>query len=86
MPNSVRGSAPDSKASGSACSSDVDSMMPTDRLTMRSTTRDSSVNEKIAAAEMLTMPATVVASRMDVSTGSILEPLVLCRGARCRDG
>ncbi|MFB9288254.1 hypothetical protein ACFFTM_07790 [Pseudoduganella plicata] len=53
---------------------------------MRSTTRDSSVNEKIAAAEMLTMPATVVASRMDVSTGSILEPLVLCRGARCRDG
>jgi hypothetical protein len=53
---------------------------------MRSTTRDSSVNEKTAAAEMLTMPATVVASRMDVSTGSILEPLVLCRGARCRDG
>ncbi|MBB3119141.1 hypothetical protein [Pseudoduganella violacea] len=52
-------------------------MMPTDRLTMRSTTLDSSVNEKIAAAEMLTTPAMVVASRMEIRVGSILEPLCL---------
>jgi hypothetical protein len=48
-------------------------MMPTDRLTMRSTTFDSSVNEKMAAAEMLTTPATVVASRMEMSVESILN-------------
>ncbi|WP_277624017.1 hypothetical protein [Undibacterium sp. TS12] len=40
-------------------------MMPTDRLTMRSTTLDSSENEKIAAAVMLKTPAIVVANRMD---------------------
>jgi hypothetical protein len=51
-------------------------MMPTDRLTIRSTTRESSVNENSAAAEMLVTPATVVASRMEMSTGSILGPLV----------
>jgi hypothetical protein len=38
---------------------------------MRSTTLESSANEKIAAAEMLTTPAIRVASRMDTSTGSI---------------
>ena len=52
-------------------------MMPTDKLTMRSTTFDSSVNEKIAAAQMLTTPAMVVASKMEMSMGSILKPLIL---------
>ena len=47
------------------------SMMPTDRLTMRSTTLDSKANENTAAAVMLTTPATVVASRMEMSVGSI---------------
>ncbi|QBE63019.1 hypothetical protein [Pseudoduganella lutea] len=51
-------------------------MMPTDRLTIRSTTFDSSVKENNAAAEMLATPASVVASRIEMSTGSILEPLV----------
>jgi hypothetical protein len=46
--------------------------MPTDRLTIRSTTFDSSENEKTAAAEMLATPASVVARRMDSSVGSIL--------------
>jgi hypothetical protein len=55
--------------------------MPTDRLTIRSTTRASSVNENSAAAEMLTMPANVVASSMEMSTGSILGPLVGGTGA-----
>lgn len=66
MANSVRGSACDSNASGSACSNDVDSMIPTDRLTMRSTIFDSNANEKIAAALMLKTPAMVVASRMEI--------------------
>jgi hypothetical protein len=39
---------------------------------MRSTTFDSSVNENTAAALMLTTPATVVASNMEMSTGSML--------------
>ncbi|WP_254783861.1 hypothetical protein [Collimonas sp. OK307] len=42
-------------------------MMPTDRLTMRSTTFDSSANEKIAAAVMLKSPAIVVARRIETS-------------------
>jgi hypothetical protein len=46
-------------------------MMPTERLTMRSTTLESSVNEKMAAAEMLTTPAKMVASRMEMRIGSI---------------
>ncbi len=44
-------------------------MMPTDRLTIRSTIFDSSVNENTAAAVMLTTPASVVASRMEMSIG-----------------
>jgi len=47
--------------------------MPTDRLTIRSTTLDSSANEKIAAAVMLTTPAMVVASRMGTSVELILN-------------
>ena len=70
--NRLRALACDSNASGKACSSDVDSMMPTDRLTMRSTTFDSSVNENTAAAEMLSTPASVVASKMEMSKGSML--------------
>jgi hypothetical protein len=46
-------------------------MIPTDRLTMRSTTLESSVNEKIAAAEMLTTPAKIVVSKMEMRIGSI---------------
>ncbi|WP_231502357.1 hypothetical protein [Herbaspirillum sp. RV1423] len=41
-------------------------MMPTDRLTSRSTIFDSSANEKMAAAVMLNTPAIVVASRMEI--------------------
>ncbi len=69
--NSFCGLAPESKASGKACSSEVDSMMPTDRLTSRSTILESSVNENRAAAEMLTTPAKAVAVRMDRRIGSI---------------
>jgi hypothetical protein len=47
--------------------------MPTDRLTIRSTTFDNRENEKTAAAEMLMTPAMVVASRMENSVGSILS-------------
>ncbi|MES2257906.1 MAG: hypothetical protein V4724_05275 [Pseudomonadota bacterium] len=57
-------------------------MMPTDRLTMRSTTLASKVNEKMAAAVMLMTPAIVVASRMEMSVGSILLPLVPCQRAQ----
>jgi hypothetical protein len=45
--------------------------MPTDRLTMRSTTLVSRVNENTAAAVMLTTPASPVASRMEMRIGSI---------------
>jgi hypothetical protein len=38
---------------------------------MRSTTLESSVNEKTAAAEMLTTPAKMVAARMEMRIGSI---------------
>jgi hypothetical protein len=38
---------------------------------MRSTTFASTVKEKIAAAEMLMTPANTVASRMEMSAGSI---------------
>jgi hypothetical protein len=41
--------------------------MPTDRLTIRSTIRDNSPNEKIAAAEMLNTPEIVVASKIEIS-------------------
>ncbi|MGK5030910.1 hypothetical protein [Janthinobacterium sp. DSP2-3-3] len=47
-------------------------MMPTDKLTMRSTTLDKNANEKIAAAVMLNTPAIVVASKMDIRTGSMI--------------
>ncbi|MCC7600132.1 hypothetical protein IGS61_21780 [Janthinobacterium sp. FW305-129] len=47
-------------------------MMPTDKLTMRSTTLDRNANEKIAAAVMLNTPAIVVASKMDIRTGSMI--------------
>jgi hypothetical protein len=47
-------------------------MIPTERLTMRSTTLDSKANENTAAADMLATPAIVVASRMEMRTGSIL--------------
>jgi hypothetical protein len=40
---------------------------------MRSTTFDSSENEKTAAAEILMTPARVVARRMESSVGSILS-------------
>jgi hypothetical protein len=43
---------------------------------MRSTTLESSVNENSAAALMLTTPAIVVASRIEMRIGSILMPLV----------
>ena len=46
--------------------------MPTDRLTMRSTIFDRSEKENTAAAVMLTIPASVVASRMENSGESIL--------------
>jgi hypothetical protein len=48
---------------------------------MRSTTFESSVNEKTAAAVMLTSPASPVASRMEMSMGSIVKPLVFIPGA-----
>ena len=59
--------APDSNASGSACNKEVESNMPTDRLTSRSTIFDSRLYEKKAAAEILIRPASVVASKMDDS-------------------
>ncbi len=65
--NKLRGSAGDSNASGRVCKNVVESMMPTDRLTMRSTTLDKIENEKIAAAVMLTMPPSVVATRMKIN-------------------
>ncbi|MDO8177638.1 MAG: hypothetical protein Q7T62_05275 [Undibacterium sp.] len=40
-------------------------MMPTERLTMRSTILESSENENIAAAVMLSKPAMAVVNRMD---------------------
>ncbi len=47
--------------------------MPTDRLTKRSTIFDNSANEKMAAAVMLTTPAMVVASKMEMSVELILN-------------
>jgi len=41
--------------------------MPTDRLTMRSTSLDSSENENKAAAEMLKTPEMAVVNRMETS-------------------
>ncbi|WP_229217782.1 hypothetical protein [Massilia forsythiae] len=62
-------------------------MIPTDRLTMRSTTLESSENEKTAAAVMLTTPANPVASRMEMRIGS-MESLLLfgARGAHTGAG
>ena len=42
-------------------------MMPTDRLTMRSTISESSAKEKIAAALRLMTPAMAVVNRMEMS-------------------
>src|SRR5450830_1193098 len=78
--NRLRGSACDSNASGKACSKEVDNMMPTDKLTMRSTTLDKNANEKIAAAVMLNKPAMVVASNMDKRTGSMIAYLKMAPG------
>ena len=72
--NSVWLSACDSKASGNACNKEVASMMPTDRLTMRSTILDSSANEKIAAAVILKTPAIVVARMIETSVELIFSP------------
>jgi len=58
-------------------------MMPTDRLTSRSTILDSRANEKIAAAVMLKTPAMVVASRMESKLELILGP---CRYHRVKSG
>lgn len=66
--NRVRGSALDSKALGSACRNEVESMMPTERLTMRSTSLESSENEKIAAKLMLSTPAMAVVNSMEIRT------------------
>ncbi|HJW53894.1 MAG TPA: hypothetical protein VJ577_01340 [Burkholderiaceae bacterium] len=49
-------------------------MMPTDRLTIRSTIFASRPKENTAAAEMLKTPAKVVASRMESSVELILDP------------
>ncbi|MEO6917908.1 MAG: hypothetical protein ABI171_02570 [Collimonas sp.] len=49
-------------------------MMPTDRLTMRSTILDSNANEKMAAAVMLKSPAMVVARRIETSVELIFGP------------
>jgi hypothetical protein len=43
---------------------------------MRSTIFESSANENTAAAVKLKTPAMVVASRMEIRIGSILEPLI----------
>ena len=48
-------------------------MMPTDRLTMRSTIFDSKLYDRKAAAEMLITPAMTVASKMEDSVGLILR-------------
>ncbi len=58
-------------------------MMPTDKLTMRSTTFASNANEKIAAAVMLTTPATVVVSKMEISVELILSLLCLMVNPQC---
>jgi hypothetical protein len=67
--------ASDSKASGKACSSDVDSKMPTDRLTMRSTIFDKKLKERKAAAEILITPPMVVASKIEDRVVSIFSPV-----------
>jgi hypothetical protein len=45
---------------------------------MRSTTLVNSANENTAAAVMLTTPAMVVASKMEISVGSILLTSYTC--------
>jgi len=62
--NRLCGLACDSNASGNACKRDVANMMPTDRLTMRSTIFDNRPKEKIAAIVMLKAPDSAVASRI----------------------
>jgi hypothetical protein len=49
-------------------------MIPTDRLTMRSTIFDSRLYDRKAAAEMLSTPARTVASKMEESVALILNP------------
>ncbi|WP_395823075.1 hypothetical protein [Collimonas sp.] len=49
-------------------------MIPTDKLTIRSTTLESKANEKIAAAVILKTPAIVVASRIETSVELIFGP------------
>jgi len=49
-------------------------MMPTDRLTMRSTIFDSRLYDRKAAAEILITPARRVASKMEESVTLILNP------------
>jgi hypothetical protein len=56
---------PDSNAVGRACSKEVESIIPTDKLTMRSTIFDRSENEKIAAKLMLKTPAMLVVNRIE---------------------
>ena len=58
-------SAFDSNASGRACRNEVDSMMPTDKLTILTTIFDSRENENTAAALMLMTPAMAVVNRME---------------------
>jgi hypothetical protein len=47
--------------------------MPTEKLTILSTNLESKLNEKIAAAIMLTTPAIVVANRMEIRVELILS-------------
>ena len=49
---------------GQECSSAVASRTPTEKLTMRSTTRDATVRDNSAAPKMLPTPEMVAASRM----------------------
>lgn len=74
--NKLRGSALDSNASGNACSNEVDNMMPTERLTILSTTLERRANEKTAAAEILMIPAIVVANKIEISVELIFDPSV----------
>jgi hypothetical protein len=49
------------KASGNECNKAVANNTPTDKLTILSTMRDKMVSDKLAAAAILKIPATVVA-------------------------
>jgi hypothetical protein len=58
-------SALDSNASGNACKKEVASIIPTEKLTSRSTTLDKIEKEKIAAADKLMTPAIVAVSNIE---------------------